>query len=108
MVRTIGLRRIFIELDQPLVAQKVSNDVIWTTDFEILALSTNGGDVAIGDSTVEIGSWIPLSAGDKKNYTHGTGNMGGSDPVLAFDLSKLYVVGRDAGDEIIIQYLVTE
>jgi len=108
MVKTMGLRRIFITLAQALVAQKISNDTLYTTDFEIYAVGSNGGDIAIGDSTVDISTWITLAAGEKKNYVHGTGNMGGSDPVLAFDLSKLYVVGRDVGDEIIVQYIVQE
>lgn len=106
MVKTIILKNIFITLIANDTPQVISNIPIYTTDFEIYAVSTNGGNVYLLNAIdANPDEWIPMAAGDKKNYVHGTGNMGGCDPVLAFDLSKFYVAGRSAGDEIIIQYL---
>lgn len=106
MVKTIIIKNIFITLIADNTPQAISDVPIYTTDFEIYSVSTNGGNVYLLNAIdADANEWIPISAGDKKNYVHGTGNMGGSDPVLAFDLSRLYVSGRTAGDEIIIQYL---
>lgn len=106
MVKTIIIKNIFITLIADNTPQAISDVPIYTTDFEIYSVSTNGGNVYLLNAlNANPDEWIPMAAGDKKNYVHGTGNMGGCDPVLAFDLSRLYVAGRSAGNKIIIQYL---
>lgn len=105
MARTIGMRQISIEIPAGPARIQLSTTDKFVTDFELYAVSTNSGDGFIGDVTVTADetAWVPLAAGEKKNYVHGTGTMTGGVPVGHFNFKNLYLIGA-AGDEFVIQY----
>lgn len=104
MARTIGMRKIAVTIAAAGTAQPISATPLFATDFEFFVVSGNvGANGYIGDSTVD-NTWIPRAAGQTYNFVHGSGNFLGVDPVVGFDLSKIFIDSDANGDEFIIQY----
>lgn len=101
MARSIGFKKISIDI--PMAGQRVplsatSIKVPW---FELYCASTNGGSIYLGDSTVN-STWIPRAA--SSNLTFTASNRGDLTEGDWFDLSKIYVTCATAGDDVIIVY----
>jgi hypothetical protein len=102
--RTVGLRKLNVTVTAPGTPVPCSLTPLFVTDFEVHVKSGNlGANVYIGDETVD-NTWIPRAKGTNWNFVHGTGNFIGRDPVLSFDLSKIFVDADGANDSIIVQY----
>lgn len=104
-VRTVNFRK--ITLVAPAVGERIalSENSLYVTDFEVYVVAANTGAAAyIGDKTVD-NTWIPRPKGVSYNFTHGTGAFLGRDPMLGFDLSRVFFSSDALGDQIIVQYL---
>lgn len=102
--RSVGLRKLDVEVLAPGTPVPLSPTTLFATDFEVFVKSGNAGaNVYVGDETVD-NTWIPRPKGTTWNFVHGTGNFIGRDPVLGFDLSRIFIDADSAGDEIIVQY----
>lgn len=104
-VRTIGRRKITITIPGGAAAQPISEQTLWTTDFEIHFPTANtSANGFIGPAGVDT-TYIPRTKGYTFNFTHGTGTMDGEGAVLGFDLAKIYVLSATAGDTCIVEYM---
>lgn len=104
MARTVGRRRVAITIPAGGAAQPISSTNRFTTDFEIHFPSANAAaNGFVGDSTVTT-SWIPRAKGQTFNFVHGTGTMAGQNPVLGFNLAKIFVLAN-VGDTCIVEWM---
>lgn len=87
---------------------KISSTRILTPDFSIYFPAANTGAVGYLGSSALTNAWIPRTKAVIFNFTHGTGNIHGCDPVTCFDLSRLYVLTSTANDTCIVEYQVGE
>lgn len=110
MAKSLNYKRIVVTVTTAGTPVPISANAVFTPDFMMFVPSGNTGtSVYIGDDTVD-NTWPAFekgsAPGNKYNFTHGTGNWLGCDPVAGFDLSKLYIDADSNGDEVVIQYLV--
>ncbi len=104
ITRTVGLRKIEITITAAGIAQPLTAQTLFVTDFELYVDTNNSGaSMYIGNKDVDT-TWIPRAKNTMWNFVHGTGNFIGRDPVLAFDLSKIYLLSGTLGDRAVIQY----
>jgi len=107
-VNTVGMRMIQVNVDAANVAKPISPTTLFVTDFEIFISPSNvGANMYIGNKAVT-NQWIPRPKGELYNFTHGDGELIGCNSKVAFDLSKLFVVGDAALDTAIIQYFAQD
>lgn len=103
-VKTIGRKKITVTIPLGGAAQKISDTTLFATDIEVFFPSANSSASGyFGDSTVDT-TWIPRTKGVPYNFTHGEGTLDARGGVLAFDLSKLYVLSS-VGDTCIVEYM---
>ena len=105
MSRSIGFRKISVDVPIAGKAVAISNTRILTPFIEIFFPSTNGGNMFVGDSTVS-STWTPRAA----NSTHRFSSSERGDVTSGdyFDLSKIYLNAATAGDDAIVQYFASE
>lgn len=105
-VRTIGMRKIDVNVTTAGTAVPISATTLFATEFEVHVPNGNAGmNIYVGDSTVD-NTWIPRNKGTTNNFSHGTGSLDASGGgALAFDLNKIYIDADANGDDAIVQYL---
>lgn len=107
-VRTIGMRRIVVPVATAGTQVPISSTTLYTTDFEVFPLNANvGANMYVGNSSVD-NTWIPRPKNQPVNFVHGTGTLDGADPVLGFDLNKIYLDGDSNGDTAVVQYFAVD
>ncbi len=101
MSTPINFERIQVTIAQASVAQRITNEVIFTQQIEVHVKTGSTGPAYIGDSGVDA-TWIPRATGTTTTFT----SSSGGDVVKGafFDLSKLYLLSATAGDVVVIQY----
>lgn len=102
MARTIGRRKITVTIGAG--PTPISPINLFTTDFDFFFPQANGAAFEyIGDSTVDA-TWIPRRKNVVYNFVHGSGTLDGSQPVVSFNLHKIFVTGNP-GDTCIVEYM---
>lgn len=82
---------------------QVSTNAIVTSQIELHCPGANGGSVYIGNLNLDA-TWIPRAAGSTTVFT--ASDNGDLVTGTFFDLSKVYLLGANAGDTAIVQYVV--
>lgn len=104
-LRTVGYKKIDVQVTTPGQRVPISQERIFVTDFEVYVKSGNAGAAMyLGGKTVD-STWIPRPKGVSYNFTHGDGTFLGCESNLGFDLSRIYMDADGAGDQAIVQYL---
>lgn len=80
-------------------AQRLSDTSILVTEFELHSLSTNSGNVFIGDSNVNSTDFIPRAVNSITNFSA----LDIKAESRHFDLKEVYVTGT-LNDIIVVQY----
>lgn len=105
MSRPVGFRKIAVDMPTTGDAVQITSSRILCPSFEIHAPSGNAGKVYIGDSTVD-NTWIPREQGGTWRFA--ASENGDTTRGNFFDLSKIYVVADNDGDDVIVQYVWAE
>lgn len=101
-IRTIGFRKINLNIPTAGTAVPISADKLFTSEFTVHVPAANSGsNVYIGDATVD-STWIPRAKGNTFNFAHGEGDL---ETTLGYDLNKIYIDVDTSGDDVIVQYL---
>ncbi len=104
----ITRKKLTVTIASGPAATKISSTRILTPDFTVYFPSGNTGAVGyVGNSALD-NTWIPRPKATIFNFIHGTGNILGDDQVVAFDLSRIYVLTSTANDTCIVEYQVYE
>lgn len=107
MSQTIGRRKINVAIVSFLgvaIATPISNTNVFATEISFhFPAGNTGANGYIGSADVDA-TWIPRPKGSSFNLVHGTGTLSGSDPVLGFNLAKLFVLA-DTSDTCIVEYM---
>lgn len=96
------IKTIKLDLAEANRAYKVSDVSIKTPTFTLHSPSTNGGVIYKGDEDVNATDNIPRQIGSTITYSASLrGDFSSGD---YFDLSDIYVLAANAGDDVIVEY----
>lgn len=109
-MHNLGLRKISIDCTLANVAYRISSSPLLVPWFMLFVPSGNTASIYLGDSTVT-SAWIPHAKASSTltgMYLYEASQRGDMTEGDRFDLTKLFVLGTTAGDDVIIQYPAVE